>query len=96
MRWNWIFPKYSKNWADLSEACKMRDNYTCQHCGAKGVKNGGTAILHAHHKVSKSKYGADHINNLETVCVKCHQQEHPHLKGRSQILKTLKHWRDIE
>jgi len=49
-----------------------RDNYTCQECGASGVK------LHAHH----IKSFADHpglryeVSNGKTLCIDCHGDKH--------------------
>jgi len=54
------------------EAVFKRDNYTCQECGASGVK------LHAHH----IKSFADHpalryeVSNGKTLCLDCHGEEH--------------------
>lgn len=51
-----------------------RDQYTCQQCGAKGVK------LNAHHITpwcldSRKRFDP---NNGITLCIKCHRAEHKH------------------
>ena len=46
-----------------------RDGYTCQCCG-KSIKDG--AILHVHHIRYRSRGGTDRMDNLITVCHKCH------------------------
>jgi hypothetical protein len=51
-------------------ACLNRDNYTCQHCKTK------KGTLHAHHIVYKRNDGADTLDNLITLCEKCHKDLH--------------------
>lgn len=53
-----------------------RDEYTCQVCGTK------TQYLHAHHIVALSDdiTMALDIDNGITLCVDCHQKEHPELR----------------
>jgi len=69
--------EYPSNWKSLSRRTKERDNWTCQRCGAEGGKF-GTATLNAHHIIPKSKGGRDSVNNLITLCVDCHEEEHGH------------------
>ncbi len=56
------------------KACLIRDNYTCQICGA-------TTNVNAHHKDGRSyvKSGIDannDLSNLISLCDKCHQRLH--------------------
>ena len=68
-------PRY--NLATLREAVFYRDHYTCQICG-RTVKDG--AILHAHHMLYwKGRHGSS-LNELLTVCEKCHTPAN-HQKG---------------
>jgi len=53
----------------------IRDEYTCQECGAKGGPE-GDAELHAHHLTPAAEGGADDAENLETLCKCCHLDEH--------------------
>ena len=53
----------------LREAVFTRDNYICQCC-RRTIKDG--AILHAHHIQFRSNGGSNAMNNLATVCEKCH------------------------
>jgi len=46
-----------------------RDNYTCQHCGAK-------EDLNAHHILGKMDGGTDTPKNGITLCKKCHDSIH--------------------
>jgi hypothetical protein len=77
--------------ANLREAVFARDGYTCQICG-KSVKDG--VILHAHHIIYRSNGGTDRINNLLTVCDKCHTPKNHKpggkLYGLNPVTKTLK------
>lgn len=43
-----------------------RDNYTCQYCGAKKVR------LEVHHIRFRRNGGSDDLENLITLCKKCH------------------------
>ena len=51
----------------------MRDNYTCQICGAT-VKDG--AKLEIDHIIPKSKGGSDDENNLQVLCRQCNREKH--------------------
>lgn len=55
--------------ANKREAVFVRDNYTCQVCG-KSLKD--KVILTTHHNIHRSKGGSDSVDNLVTVCTKCH------------------------
>jgi hypothetical protein len=60
-------PAYSL--ANVREAVFVRDHYTCKCCG-KSIKDG--VILRTHHNIHVSKGGSDSVDNLVTVCSKCH------------------------
>lgn len=66
------------------EAVFVRDNYTCQCCG-KSVKDG--VILHAHHVIHRSAGGSDSVNNLLTVCHRCHTPKNHKPGGKLDGLK---------
>ena len=57
---------YPKNWPEIAERAKHRQNYTCQDCNYKGRK------LVVHHIIPKSFDGPDEIWNLRTLCSYCH------------------------
>lgn len=71
-----FFDGYGWRWNTLRREAYRRDAWTCQRCGASGVK------LYAHHKRHLSQGGANRLENLETVCRRCHEREHPHLHTR--------------
>jgi 5-methylcytosine-specific restriction endonuclease McrA len=53
----------------VAKACYIRDGWKCRHC-----KNRND--LHPHHVTYRSQQGAHELNNLLTLCWKCHQAEH--------------------
>jgi len=55
-------------WKKIREQCFKRDNYTCILCGAKG-----NTYLNCHHIINRHKCkNIFDINNLVTLCRKCH------------------------
>ena len=58
----------------IRQMCMKRDNWTCQKCGASGEG----VTLHAHHILSyaKNKMLANDIQNVITLCKKCHNEIH--------------------
>jgi len=66
---------YPSDWGSRRKEVYQRDDYTCQNCGAQGGPR-GTAELHAHHIVPKSKGGTHSTSNLKTLCKECHNAIH--------------------
>jgi len=66
---------YPSDWDRRRKKVYQRDNYSCQNCGRTGGPR-GSAKLHAHHVVPKSKGGSHKLSNLQTVCAKCHSKIH--------------------
>lgn len=66
----------SKPFLDWRKAVFDRDNYTCQHCGEKGVS------LNAHHIIPFSKDSSlrTDVSNGISLCLKCHNREHKRLR----------------
>ena len=52
--------------AELKLRAKMRDNFKCVQCGS-------SESLRVHHKKGTNSHSLD---NLETLCLKCHKAEH--------------------
>lgn len=67
--------EYPSDWESRRRNVYSRDNYTCQNCGANGGTR-GSAELHAHHIVPKSKGGSHKKSNLVTLCRECHGAIH--------------------
>lgn len=92
----------SGEWKQLREEAKVRDNYECQPCkragrvtidlgeyseGAKRKKI--QLVVHHVKEIYHHPELALDLDNLETVCVECHNKEH----GRDFKSKKLK-WDD--
>ena len=61
-------------WRKLSEQAKRRDDYMCQECLSKGIYTIGNVADH----IIEVKDDWDRrwdINNLQTLCVKCHNKK---------------------
>jgi len=56
----------------------IRDNYTCQCCGAGAEMSmmSKLSILQSHHKISVSNSGPDTKENITTLCMVCHTLIH--------------------
>ncbi len=52
------------------ERVRQRDGYRCRRCG-------GVGPIQVHHVVKRSLGGGDDLENLESLCVPCHDQVHP-------------------
>ena len=61
-----------------------RDGWRCRKCGA--VEN-----LQVHHKIRRSQQGNDSIENLVTLCARCHMAEHGQLYFERGTLQPLGH-----
>ncbi|MCP1124573.1 HNH endonuclease [Bacillus sp. 3103sda1] len=92
----------SGEWKILREQVKKRDNYECQECKRNGRVRIDTNEYSKRAKRKKIQLVVHHIkelehnpelalekNNLETVCVDCHNKEH----GRVFEAKESK-WND--
>ncbi|WP_313678432.1 HNH endonuclease [Corynebacterium stationis] len=53
----------------LRKQTLQRDSHTCQRCGATGVP------LEINHMQNKAQGGTDTLDNLETLCIPCHEPE---------------------
>jgi len=68
-------PEYPNDWNSRRKKAIKRDDYTCANCGAIGGTR-GSADLHVHHIVPKSKNGTHDLSNLKTLCKECHKSIH--------------------
>jgi len=60
-------------WRLRRQECYERDSRTCQDCGATPKP---PQRLNAHHLISRDRGGSDELENLVTLCVRCHQKRH--------------------
>jgi len=67
----------SDEWAAIRSAIFLRDNFTCQYCGARGVR------LECDHVVPVATGGPTAPENLVTACFTC---------NRSKGAKSIKEW----
>jgi len=58
-----------KAWSLIRAQVLERDKCRCQLCGGLGWSK-----LHAHHICKRKHGGTDHMDNLITVCNKCHRK----------------------
>jgi hypothetical protein len=64
------YQKSNRLHENLRLATLLRDDFCCQQCGVKNTR------LEAHHIKLTSDGGKDTINNLITLCSKCHSKVH--------------------
>jgi len=98
--WNWIGidkrDKYGNadrgfDWKKIKKIVKERDNYTCQICGI--TEKDTKQYLQVHHLIKYSIFKDNDLDNLITLCPKCHaNSETQFLKVNSinKIIKTEK------
>ena len=54
---------------DIRIAVMERDGNACTCCGS-------TYDLQVHHKIHRAQGGTDELDNLTTLCIVCHYEEH--------------------
>ena len=79
----------SKPWKDVRAAVLQRDFYLCQQCKRQGITTFGNIVHHIVELKDDWSLRLD-MNNLETVCSACHNQEHTKTKkGLNTSTKNL-------
>ncbi|EUJ33530.1 gp65 protein [Listeria floridensis FSL S10-1187] len=92
----------SNEWKVVRKLALTRDNYECQEC----KRNGKVLIDQAPSLVTKRKrLDVDHVkdlerypelglelNNLETLCIKCHNQKHNRFIKKENKWATDEKW----
>jgi len=73
-----------------------RDDYTCQRCGRE-VESGDRETAKSaevHHLIPKMAGGTDHLDNLVTLCYRCHKRAHRKMgkipENHPQLLQDLR------
>lgn len=66
--YKWEYQKSNRLDENIRKAVIIRDNNTCQMCGKK------KGLMEVHHILPKRLSGTDNINNLITLCHKCHKK----------------------
>jgi hypothetical protein len=72
-------------WKRQAYRARLRDGYKCQDCGLQFER--GTKLLHVHHKIPRRLYGSDHLDNLISLCGKCHRRADAAIQ-----LRELRDW----
>ncbi len=61
--------RYGSDWNNIRKAVLIRDNFTCQYCFMMNIK------FDIHHKIPFLLTKDNSLNNLITLCDKCHRKE---------------------
>lgn len=80
-------PRY--NLETLREAVFVRDNFTCQCCGRK-ITNKDKPKFHAHHALFWQGWHGNSVDELMTVCEKCHTPANHKENGKLWGLRPKK------
>ena len=64
-----------KKWLDIREVALLRDSLLCQECLRKGIYT-EAKIVHHIVELKDDVTKAYDLDNLESVCVACHNKEH--------------------
>lgn len=80
--------KFQEEFLEMRTAVLKRDNYTCVNCGRTGGE------LHVHHIIPRSEGGTNNLDNLVTLCERCHSVQDA--KGHELIRETINHKKDEE
>lgn len=67
---------HSTEWKKLRQQVLLRDNYMCQICLRNGVVNDKELIVHHITELKEDWSQRLNMDNLETVCVTCHNRIH--------------------
>lgn len=61
--------RYGDDWDKIRYLVYRRDRFTCQKCGKHGE------CLDVHHKIPFLDGGSNELDNLVSLCRKCHREE---------------------
>ena len=79
-------PDYPFNWPEIRRWVLQRDGYQCTNVVQDAYGNWhrcpNTEHLEISHIIAKSTGGQDTVDNLRTLCRRCHALQHPHLWRR--------------
>lgn len=74
----------SYGWKKAKKAAKVRDGYTCRHCGIAEDAS-SNFYLTVHHIHEMSKKGSNELTNLVTLCAACHKAEHDRMGTTMEV-----------
>jgi hypothetical protein len=87
MDYNEVSAEYRDDWREISIARKKAKNYTCEECGWSPKSSKEKKYIHTHH-MDKDKSN-NLSSNLKVLCIDCHFNYHPTLKGNAEHEKFL-------
>ena len=71
---------YPSNWAQIARDYKEKVGWKCEGCSRDLVKR--REFLHVHHINTQKSDNRE--ENLRALCIRCHAEQHPHMKLLSQ------------
>lgn len=79
--------QYVSNWAQLSQDCRRRANWTCSDCQVDLKEN--QRLLHAHHR--SGVVTDNRPINLRALCAICHSEQphHTHMKVTAKDQRSI-------
>lgn len=80
----------SKSWKDLRKQALERDHYECQSCKRKGRYRKAKNVHHIKEVKTHPELALD-LDNLECICIQCHNEEHKRLEN---YVKKKKFWNE--
>jgi len=89
----------AEGWDAVRRTVLNRDDYACRFCGVGDKQHRETKGqgLHAHHVIPERDGGADHPDNLITVCGSCHRTlEDTHGQAVAQMKRREDYADDLE
>nr|WP_259544984.1 HNH endonuclease signature motif containing protein [Heyndrickxia oleronia] len=69
----------SREWRELRLVALERDNYECQSCKRRGKYSKAQNVHHIK-EVKEYPELALELDNLESICIRCHNLEHKRLE----------------
>lgn len=77
----------SADWRRIRQLVYARDNYTCQECGIatmnfRDSRSNPSRRVQAHHIIPRRYGGGDELENLVTLCAKCHTKRERSADGK--------------
>ena len=83
----------SSSWKKLRLHALERDNHECQRCKEQGKVMKGQNVHHLKEIYYHPELALE-IDNLETLCINCHNEEHERTLDRIRRVTNKKKWED--
>ncbi|WP_259335344.1 HNH endonuclease [Bombilactobacillus bombi] len=78
---------HSSAWKQARRIALARDHYLCQECYRQGRITPASTVHHIYHLRDYWDKRLD-LDNLETICLECHNKEHPE-KGANNKAQAI-------